>query len=402
MAQSNPSIRTCILCERAPSETGNHECRFHSGKASFLFSTGADFRNQELAYRDIYLWSCCGRRVPSTMESSGSREAPPERAGISPCATAQRHLLASRVAVIASGALIDQIRSALPVFAAHGLDVEPYDDETWRARSIAESPDAVVLLDAGQADGAFVEHIREFTDNGIPLLVFTDPDRGDGTELQAMRLTDFTVGSLLMAIKQALRSRYIPDAPWVPDIFFSYTRRDGAIAESYIEEFSNNVLCWFDKNVLLPGVRWASEIFSAVDKSKYFFLMVTPNTPEPTYCWIELERALNAGKTIFAVAHGDSQSKFLQAVRMAESDFSRQNLTWSFAGLNYTVSVRVARKARSKLVLFDSRPASAEFTVELRARREIHDLIRAVVASSDESFRESYRLSEAMFALRSP
>src|SRR5262245_203103 len=60
-------------------------------------------------------------------------------------------------------------------------------------------------------------------------------------------------------------------------VFLSYGRMDGPKAEQLVQDLSTDrrVRIWFDRNEILPGMRWRPAIRKAIRESNYFIALLS-------------------------------------------------------------------------------------------------------------------------------
>jgi hypothetical protein len=354
----------CILCDQTIDDKSRFApCNFHPGKYAFVFSTGADAGRYDsnMGYRDIYFWSCCGKREASQIDP-GCREEPPLR--VPGCATAPNHVWQANILITASESLIQAANEMLPRLKEEGLigSLLPFDEfSTDKANAF----DVLVFLlcepDNSDAISLTQDVRRAFPD--LPIVIFSEPDRLDGWKLQADSLLNISEVRVRDAAMSAIRCRYLPKLSWHPRTFFSYTRKDAATAERYVDELSRmERACWFDRNILISGVEWSTEISRGIQASDLFVLLLTPNTPNPTYCWLELALARREGKPVFVIPYDGSVEK-LHAI----PDFNDRKWVTCILKPSFQSPIEVAVDSVSdpSCVVFRNIPSDLKYEDEL-------------------------------------
>ena len=356
----------CICCDKLiEDEEHSQQCCFHPGTYSLVFSTGADAGRYDsnMAYRDVYFWSCCGKREPSRFDSvNPTNELPPLR---SPgCCTIPKHHYQAKILIATTTALYSFASAAVPAVKTAGFISTIIQIEEFSV-SHALSCDAIVFLlteDSHTFAMDLTEEIRNALPN-LPIVIFSEPDRVDGWKLQAETLINISEQRLVSALKGAIRNQYIPNGNWRPQTFLSYTRKDAVLVEKYIEEFSRmERACWVDTNILVTGVAWSSEILKGIEASDFFVLIISPNTPDRTYCWLELETARKANKTIFVISYDDSLSKLFQIKEIRDFHWHKQLLKPRFV---QPILARVNDQNSPSFVLFEPIPTNLKYSDEL-------------------------------------
>lgn len=358
----------CPLCEEAKSERSG--CSFHPG----THVTGSA-RNAANPYREIYYWTCCGEK---TLESSyPPREGPPHRHP--GCAFRSSHLNTARVTLIYTPEYLSRLESLAAFLERRGILANALPLENYL--SDARPADVVVLFVGGGDEGQAVKMSENSIDKAgdVPVVVYCDSALANAFQLQVTLTDTVSDNAVYEGIRQALRRRYFPRHGWQPDVFISYTRKSARLADLYAGYM--HLSYWLDTDVLAPGVRWSTEIFTGIEKSRLFFLVVTPETPEPTYCWLELQEALSRKKKIFAVCHGDTEHKLFQATSTRPEDWREDTIKGPH---DSPVRIRVSHINDVSLTLFDATPETVPDT-------ELYDKARSLVAVLEEELRRGDR-----------
>lgn len=316
----------CLFCGQPL--TGS-TCSFHPGHATRAFSTGVDPRGMEMSYRDIYSWSCCGARVPSTVLEDQGRiaEKPPPR---SPgCVISRTHRTSAGVALIFDRRWEPLAACVAGTLTGMGIELNRIDSKQYDASQALEA-DCIAFLvgECGPAAAATAaETLREIHPN-LPIVIFSDPERIDGWRLQALSSERLTPDMAVDAILDALRSTQTPPERWRPRVFVSYTRRDSGRVSVIAGELSHLERdCWLDSRLLRPGVDWSTEIETGIAQSDLFLLLVTDNTPPNSYSWLELSIARKAGKPVFVYGEKSGVKKYLQSPDAAGRRLRRCSVT---------------------------------------------------------------------------
>jgi hypothetical protein len=304
----------CLVCDRPITEP---RCSFHSSRSNFLFSTGADAGryDNDMGCGDIYLWACCGAREPSQV-NGGSESPPPRSPG---CVTLPDHKRTASIVILCSNDRTKQMHVVKSVFEDAGihLNIHSLDADL---NFLAEA-DCVICIVDFEDHHAGIRLIQTFEMGGVnvPYSIFAEGAQLNQLSIQAESATSISPTDLLESGLECLRRAPHVD-PWSPDVFISYPRCERVLVDEYVHSFSSRFLCWYDKIMLAPGVVWANEIFRGISNTKIFLLIVTQQTPDPTYCWRELEAALKAGKTIIVACHGETLSRIYAALGVEERE----------------------------------------------------------------------------------
>ncbi len=304
----------CLLCE---SDGRSFTCSFHPGNRSFWHSSGDD---RDDPYRDAYVWSCCGRIAFSTLANTDDlRELRPVRSA--GCASAERHLFAARVALVFSLEFAGLAEETVGMLAQNGIRTELLHYESFDQQPVHDCDLIVILHDSDER--TLVKRLgTQFLANAEKnIVIFSSPEKLNTYEVEVQSTHGLAAHTIFEAVRQALRKPHRPINEWQPDVFVSYTRSNRKLATAYSAAITLRM--WIDTRMLAPGVRWSTEILSGIQKSSLFFLIITPDTPEPTYCWLELADAIKSEKPIFVVCHGDTEGRLLQATGTTVSEWEQ-------------------------------------------------------------------------------
>lgn len=321
--------RTCLLCGKTVATHSDGDCHFHAGAPWRAFSTGAVARDPDMAYRDIYVWPCCGRHEPSELHAGGER--PPRGGG---CAFALAHMLTADVALVATDEWRVLAEAADQVFREAGLKISLVDLAEFHPQEMREADIVCFLLGGPHHETAMAAtEALSAADPNKPVVIFSDPDRVDGWRLQASSAAGLAPDMMRDAIIRALRwSRRMADG-WSPLIFLSYARADAGVLQGWLHQIAQMERpCWVDTHMLSPGVDWSSEIESGIEASEHFVMVLTENTPHPTYCWKELEIARRCDKPIVIAAFDGQADRVLTAPGEAERDWRRHMVDYPTVG----------------------------------------------------------------------
>jgi hypothetical protein len=252
----------CIRCETEQASP-SPGCSYHPGDHVFAYCAGA-----REDYNDVFVWSCCGRRVLGT--NDGTFDVHPAR--VSGCVSGLDHKVHGRIAVVADQRILDGVKLV-------GIDVAPIliDDFLQNADFPPDSECVVLALNTFDniEDDRFILAFEELRKRArdTPVIIFTLPRRADGWPVHAVEADENRFSTYLKsAVWQTLR-RHGTTAHYRPEVFISYARRDYAIVHSNIFAFRGTY--WLDKVFLTPGVAWASEIDAAIDTAQIFALFVS-------------------------------------------------------------------------------------------------------------------------------
>ena len=90
------------------------------------------------------------------------------------------------------------------------------------------------------------------------------------------------------------------------DAFVSYATPDRAITMALVEDLeSRGLKCWVAPRDVQGGSKYAEVILKALSESKVFLLVFSENSNNSEHVQREVERALNASKTIVPVRIAD-------------------------------------------------------------------------------------------------
>lgn len=82
-------------------------------------------------------------------------------------------------------------------------------------------------------------------------------------------------------------------------IFVSYARKNAVLVQQVVDELRRrNFRIWMDKNNIAGGQNWQNAIKEAVNASSALLLFLSPESVDSEWVGIELDEALNAGKTV--------------------------------------------------------------------------------------------------------
>lgn len=92
----------------------------------------------------------------------------------------------------------------------------------------------------------------------------------------------------------------------VPDVFISYSRKDGAFVSRLHRALTDRDRdVWVDWEDIPEGQRWRDELAAGLEQSRAFVFVVTPSSLASEECGIELARAVESGKRIVPVVLQD-------------------------------------------------------------------------------------------------
>ena len=143
-------------------------------------------------------------------------------------------------------------------------------DENSRSNPLVRNPGMVVEEKADQELLDFLNRVDTFTQK--------DP-----------RLVIDTIERKLAEREEEIRSRKFDTPEKDTDIFLSYSRTDEHFATQLYEALTGKGLnVWYDRKKLKAGSLWLEEIKNAIDTTKYFVQIVTPESANlgdgsPTY-----------------------------------------------------------------------------------------------------------------------
>ena len=353
------SSEACIRCGGR-----DGSCDFHSGEAWRAFSTGAFARDPEMAYRDIYVWTCCGKHQPSELVN-GAEQPPLRRPG---CCHAEGHLFRARVTFVTSIDMSVLFKAAEAMFEQAGIDVDvvPLKQFSPESESGNEAVAICFLLrqDLHEVAMRQTELLRE-TRPSVPIVIFSDPERVNGWRMQASSSEGMTPEIIRNAVFRAIRWSARPNLSWSPLIFLSYSRVDAAVMRAWAERLDQmQQPCWVDERMLAPGVEWSDEIEAGIRSSENFVMILTKNTPHPTYCWKEVEIARAAGKPIVVVAFDGQRERFLSV----EAEMGRE---WQRFDVYYDEVSGVSRKIPAVVEIIDGTPVAVLLEIDEGARETV-------------------------------
>lgn len=88
------------------------------------------------------------------------------------------------------------------------------------------------------------------------------------------------------------------------DIFISYSRRDLEFVARLASDLDQKVAgVWFDKSDIQAGQRWRDAIFSGIRGCKAVVLVISPDSANSKYVQMEVNAALEGGKTIIPILY---------------------------------------------------------------------------------------------------
>ena len=328
--------KVCIRCG-----SDNSSCSFHSGEASIAFSTGADARSPDMAYRDVYTWSCCGKHEPS--EVIDGIERPPSRK--SGCCEAAAHLFQAKVTFVTGSDVFGLFEGSNATFVRAGIDVDFISLDKFVPESGLWAESAAVCFLLGQEFHEEAMRKSEALREGnpsIPIVIFSDPDHVNGWRIQALSSHGMTPEILSNAVHRAIRWGARPNLLWSPLIFLSYSRVDASVMQSWVDRLNRMERpCWVDKQMLAPGVDWSDEIETGIRSSENFVMILTKNTPRPTYCWKELEIARAAGKPLIIVAFDGQSERFLSIKAERKRNWQKFDVFYDNMGVSQKIPAQV-------------------------------------------------------------
>jgi len=117
------------------------------------------------------------------------------------------------------------------------------------------------------------------------------------------------------------------------DLFVSHVEEDQELAQNLADVLQEeNYSAWLYENDVLPGVSYLVQTGEAIHDCKAFLLLVTPYSLGSNQVGVEVIRAFEEGKPIFALRNG-----------VSHSDFQRRQPDWRQAiGSSATIPIETA------------------------------------------------------------
>ena len=85
------------------------------------------------------------------------------------------------------------------------------------------------------------------------------------------------------------------------EVFFSYAREDGELAQQFKKHLSilqlQGLITWYDLDMTPPGIDWREDINLHVDSAQIILILVSPDFLASNYAWDEMQRALERHKS---------------------------------------------------------------------------------------------------------
>jgi TIR domain-containing protein len=320
----------CVLCgQHLDSEAAKQICSFHPGTPSFVFSTGADTRDYQMGYRDIYVWSCCGKREPSRIVGANEILPLPSPG----CISHPNHRAKASACIVFADQWEGFCRASQASLSERGIETEFINVESLALSKIDTDCLAFVLGDPRHEQAMTIADDLRKANPNLPMVIFSDPDRIDGWRLQASNSAGLTENQFTTAIFDAVRSRYTLEDGWIPRLFFSYSRTDDQKMSELVHSLSRmERACWVDKHILAPGIDWSWEIDRAIARSDLFVMLLTKNTPLTTYCWNELAVARASKKPVFVIAYDNAELKLKNAPSEKDRALAPHSISYESAG----------------------------------------------------------------------
>ena len=109
------------------------------------------------------------------------------------------------------------------------------------------------------------------------------------------------------------------------DAFISYSRKDADFVQRLSEALDRRQQkVWVDLRDIRPAEDWSNRIDSGIENANNFIFVISANSMASPQCERELTHAINHGKRLVPVLHGDIDHKNIPA--------SLASLNWIFAG----------------------------------------------------------------------
>lgn len=372
---------TCILCGE-PASQG--PCSFHRIQPVETFGTSFDQYSSDDSYREVYLWPCCGKRQPSVDGPDGTEQAPPMSPG---CAQPSTHVTSAHVGLLtdlgrhvpdvdSSDAYLEEISEAL---GARGISIDQLSISQPQSDFGQQRYDLIACFELGDpGHGLYhmaIRRVRKSLPN-TPILVFADPDNVAQWEIQAQGLGRLSPEQYASAVIDGLRQAAPSGHHHNPGVFLSYTRRNTSLANSYAQEFMKlERMCWMDKFILSPGVLWADEIERGVKNCDWFIFILTPDTLNSDYCFLELDMAIRADRYIVVLGYDQTLKEFDKRAGISTHSFRKfSTLEPRLFGQPVEVTDhllgRVDSYERAKFYIFDMEKLAVDKSLSRQIRQD--------------------------------